>query len=84
MQATRSGREGPKITIHLDETIRVLANVVFVAWVKNLKIVCIVRFCLIYISVFGAEAIMSDERSNRYFRHILVTLFCHDNVGTSI
>ena len=49
-----------------------------------LKIVYIICFCLIYLSVFGAETIKSDERSNRYFGHMLVSLFYQDNVGTSI
>ena len=37
-----------------------------------------------YLSVFGSETIESDERSNRYFGHILVNSFCQENVGSSI
>ena len=38
-------------------------------------LVYVVCFCLIYLSVFGAETIKSDERSNSYLGHILVILF---------
>ena len=46
---------------------------------KSLEIVYIL-FLPDLLSVFGAETIKTD----RYFVHILVTLFCHNNVGTSI
>ena len=68
---------------NVDETIRVSANIVLKPGLKLEN--CVHRlFCLKYFSVFGAETSKFDGRSNRYFGHILVTLFCRDNVGTSI
>ena len=70
-----SGRAGLKITVHvhLEETISLGQYCIICNQSSNLKFVHIVCFCLIYLSVFGAETIKSDERPNIYFGHILVT-----------
>ena len=50
-----------------------------------MNIVYLVCFCLIYLTVFGAETIKSDESSNRNFGQILVPLLvCRDNGKTSL
>ena len=36
------------------------------------------------LSVFGTKTISSDKGVNRYFGHILVTLFCQESVEISI